>query len=112
MIIGESIRKFRKEMNLTQDEFAARLSMHGRQLARYEVGRSIPSIEIIKKIADFCEVSIDYLVCGQDKKMADRAKINDREVLDLLRRIDRLKRPQRDKLKWAIQGLLTNGKER
>ncbi len=106
MTLGERIRNFRKQMGLTQDEFAAKLNMHGRQLARYEGGRTTPSINILAKIADFCEVSLDYLVYGQDKKIAKRANINDLELLDLLRRIDSLKKPQREKLKWAVQGLL------
>ncbi len=80
-------------MGLTQDEFASKLNMHGRQLARYEAGRCNPSIKVLKKIAK-------------------RSNINDLELLDLLRRIDRLKKPKREKLKWAIQGLLnTENKE-
>ncbi len=108
MTLGERIRTLRKEMNLTQDQFAAKINMHGRQLARYEAGKSNPSINVLKKMADFCEVSLDYLGYGHDKKIAKRANINDLELLDLLRRIDTLKKPQRDKIKWAVQGLLNS----
>lgn len=111
MVIGNRIKKLRKELGLTQDELAAKIKIHGRQLGRYELGRSVPAINTIKKIANFCEVSIDYLIYGQDKKIAKRTKINDPEILDILRRMDNLKKPQRDKIKWAIKSLLNGEKE-
>lgn len=111
MMLAERIKQLRKEMGLTQDEFAARLKMHGRQLARYEAGKAIPNIAIIKKIAEFCEVSIDYLVYGHDEKMAKKTRISDMEIVDLLRRVNHLKKPKRDRIKWAIESLLNNGKE-
>ncbi len=106
MHIAKSIKTLRKEMGLTQDEFASRLKMHGRQLARYETGKANPSVEILKKIADYCEVSIDFLVYGHDKKLANRSKINDMQILDMFRRVNKLKKSERDKVKWAIGSLL------
>ena len=106
MAIGNRLKELRKELNLTQDELGAKLGVHGKQLARYEIGKMMPSIKVLSKIADFCEVSLDYLVYGNDKKLASRSQINDAELLDMLRRIDRLKKPKRERLKWAIKGLL------
>lgn len=111
MSLGSRIRSLRKELGLTQNEFASKLGIHGRQLSRYEVDINIPSIDILIKIADLCEVSLDYLGYGTDKKLAKRSKINDNEVLELARRIDNLKKAKRDKLKWAVQGLLNSDKE-
>lgn len=107
MSIGKRIRDLRKELELTQNQFGAKLGIHGRQLARYEEGINTPSIDILMKIADFCEVSLDYLAYGHDKQIARRAKINDLEILDLLRRMDRLKKTMRNRLKWAMGGLLS-----
>ena len=108
MSIGKRIRSLRKELELTQNQFGEELGIHGRQLARYEEGINTPSITTLMKIADHCEVSLDYLAYGHDKKIAKRAKISDLELLDTLRRIDQLKKPQRDKVKWAIDSLLNN----
>lgn len=110
MSIGKQIRALRKELDLTQNQFGSKLGIHGRQLARYEQGVNTPSIAILMKIAEFCEVSLDHLTYGHDKRVAKKAKINDLEILDLLRRIDHLKKPQRDRLKWAIQSLLNSDK--
>ena len=111
MSIGERIRTLRKELNVTQNQFGKKLGIHGRQLARYEEGINIPSVDTLIKIANFCEVSLDYLAYGHDKKIAKRSKINDMEILDLLRKIDCLKKSDRDKLKWALQGLLNCDKK-
>lgn len=108
MTIAETIKTLRKEMKLTQDKFAGKIGIHGRQLARYEVGKSTPSIDALTKIAKFCEVTADYLIYGHDNQLADRLKVKDPELLDLLRMIDRLKKPERERLKWALHGLLNN----
>ena len=104
--LGKRIYNLRKDMNLTQDQFGAKLKIHGRQLARYEATKAIPSIETIKRISDFCEVSIDYLIYGKDKKLISKTKLNDLQLLDLFRRVDRLKKGQRDRIKWGIEALL------
>lgn len=111
MSIGDRIKILRKELKLTQNQFGEKLGIHGRQLARYEAGINIPSIDILTKIADYCEVSLDFLAYGEDKKLAKRSKINDKELLELTKKIDNLKKSKRDKLKWAIHGLLNSDKE-
>lgn len=109
MSIGKRIRDLRKDLKLTQNKFGDKIGIHGRQLGRYEEGINTPSIGILMKVADYCEVSLDFLAYGVDKKLSKRSQIDDAELLDLTRRVDNLKKAQRDKVKWAIQGLLTNG---
>jgi len=106
--VHAKIKDLRKELGLTQKELAGKIGIHPTQLAKYELGISTPSLGVLTKMAKYCEVSIDYIVFGLDKEIAKRSRIQDHGILDLLRRIDNLKRPQRDKLKWAIQGLLSN----
>lgn len=102
------IKTLRKELGLTQKELAEKVGVHPAQLARYELGLSTPSLSILIRLAKYCEVSIDYIVFGIDKEAAKRTRVQDQGLLDLTRRIDNLNRPQRDKIKWAIQGLLSN----
>jgi transcriptional regulator with XRE-family HTH domain len=108
--VAIKIRALRDELGLTQKELAEKVGVHPAQLARYELGISTPSLSVLVKLAKYCEVSIDYIVFGIDKETAKRSRIQDHELLDLSRRIDNLKRPQRDKVKWAIKGLLTGDK--
>lgn len=106
MNTGKAIRSLRKEMELTQDEFASRVGIHGRQLARYEINKNIPSISAIVKIAGFCGVTTDYLIYGRDNQLGEQLRIKDPELVDLLRMVNRLKRLKRERIKWAIRGLL------
>ena len=62
MSIGESLRRFRKEQNVTQQEVAATLGMNYQNYGRYERNLSIPSVNVILKLADAYGVSTDYLL--------------------------------------------------
>lgn len=54
--------KLRKENNLTQKELAEKLYLTQNGYSSYENGRTEPNIETLCKIADFYNVSLDYLV--------------------------------------------------
>ncbi|MBL7069357.1 MAG: helix-turn-helix transcriptional regulator [Candidatus Omnitrophica bacterium] len=111
MELGSRIKKLRKNMKLTQDAFAGKLKIHPKQLAKYEAGRSIPSIDIIARMANFCEVSTDYLIFGEDKAIAKKTKIQDADLLEAFRRVNKLKKSDRDKIKWAVKSLLNGEPE-
>lgn len=111
MVLGERIRKLRKDMRVTQEEFASKLKTHVKQLSRYEAGRSKPSLDMIARIANFCEVSIDYLVFGEDKALSQKTKLTDMELLGYFQRVNKLKKFERDKIKWAIKSLLNGDTE-
>lgn len=62
MTIGEHIMIIRKQKGLSQGELGKRIGTSGDIIGRYERGVITPSIEVIIKIADELQVSIDYLV--------------------------------------------------
>lgn len=51
----------RKSKGLTQAEFAERIGVHARQVARYEVGENNPTIDVVIKMAKTLDCSIDWL---------------------------------------------------
>ena len=64
----QRIRDLREDMDLTQGEMAEKLYMQREVYRRYEVGeRDIP-ISIMILIAEFHNVSLDYLTGRTDKK--------------------------------------------
>ena len=67
MTVAEGLRRFRKEKKLTQSEVAHVLGIHQQAYQRYEVGKVLPIITVLIKLADAYNVSIDYLV-GRDQK--------------------------------------------
>ena len=54
--------ELRKKMNITQSELASKLYMTQNCYSSYENGRTEPNIETLCKIADFYNVTLDYLV--------------------------------------------------
>ncbi|CAN2247250.1 helix-turn-helix domain-containing protein [Bacillus vallismortis] len=84
-MLGKRIAALRKEKGLSQYELADRLGFSRGKLANYEQGTREPDYETLIKIADFFDVSTDYLLRGKDKSsniITDDAKIvlNDPET--------------------------------
>lgn len=59
---GERLRRIRKEMGETQDEFAVRIGTSKQVLSRYENGQRIPKISLVEGYAKALNVSVDYLM--------------------------------------------------
>lgn len=106
--LGERIKTLRREAGMTQNQLANKLNMNVQQVARYEAGGSIPSAHLLAKMAEILEVSTDYLITGYDKGFSKLANITDAELLELFRRVDHLKKIDRDKIKWSVEGMLCN----
>ena len=58
----EHLKELRERRGLYQKDVAAVLKIDRTTYAKYETGASEPSFEILKRIARFYEVSIDYLL--------------------------------------------------
>jgi putative nucleotidyltransferase with HDIG domain len=61
-IFQERLKALRKEVDLTQDKLAAKLNYSRSTIAQYESGKRIPSNNFLIKVANFFEVSLDYLM--------------------------------------------------
>lgn len=59
---AEKLRKARKETGFTQREVAKEVKIPYSTIANYETGRTQPDIETIGILADFYEVSADWLI--------------------------------------------------
>ena len=73
--IGETIKKLRKEKEITQEEFAEMLGVSCQSVSRWENGACYPDIELIPTIAAFFGISTDKLMGVDDaaeKKAVDR----------------------------------------
>jgi len=62
MQIGEIIRKYRKENNLTQEEMANRLGVTTPAVNKWENGNSYPDIMMLAPIARLLHISLDTLL--------------------------------------------------
>ena len=59
---GEMIAKLRENKKLTQEELANKLGISRAALSHYEKCRREPDYATLKKIADYFEVTTDYLL--------------------------------------------------
>lgn len=60
------MRELRKKRGLSQDRLANEMSINIKTLRRYEVGENNPRVAILIALADYFNVSIDYLVGRSD----------------------------------------------
>lgn len=62
MSIGESLKRFRGEFNLTQKQVANAAGVVPEAYQKYEYGKNVPLATVLIRLADTYDVSIDYLV--------------------------------------------------
>ena len=66
--IGETIKKLRKEREITQEEFAEVLGVSCQSVSRWENDSCYPDIELIPTIAEFFGISTDRLMGVNETK--------------------------------------------
>ena len=64
----DRIRALREDKDLSQTYFAKMLNVNQRTYSRYETGELEISLGALNKIADFHNVSVDYLLNRTDEK--------------------------------------------
>ncbi len=67
MQIGEVIRKYRKEKNMTQEEMANRLGVTAPAVNKWENGNSLPDILLLAPIARLLDITLDTLLTFRDE---------------------------------------------
>lgn len=100
-IIGERLRKERDGKGLIQDQVADYLKVKRQTYSAYERGVSIPDALTLQKLADYFEVSTDYLLGKSDDRMAGTSYAtpvilkSSQAILDI---IDTLSEEKKEKL--------------
>lgn len=67
--IGERIRRLRLKQNKTQSYWADMLFISPSYLSLIEDGKRIPKLEVLIQLARVGQVSLDYLVFGDERSM-------------------------------------------
>lgn len=61
-LFSERLKDLRNEKELTQRELARLLELSSSTIAMYETGQRMPDPETLQKLADFFNVTVDYLL--------------------------------------------------
>jgi transcriptional regulator with XRE-family HTH domain len=87
--IGARIRGLRAERGLTQDQFAHQIGVSRSAIAQWETGRTGQVTGNLSRIAEVLEVSVEYLMYGDDKRAPAEARQGDElAMLRLYRECD------------------------
>lgn len=100
MQIGEVIRKYRKEKNMTQEEMARRLGVTAPAVNKWENGNSLPDIALLAPIARLLDISLDTLLSFQKE-------LTQEEIRQLIYEMDEKLRSEdyEEVFRWA-RGIL------
>jgi transcriptional regulator with XRE-family HTH domain len=63
--LGSRLKELRKKFGVSQEELAQYLNVGRTAIANYESGFTMPSVEVIDKLASYFGVSTDYLLCRE-----------------------------------------------
>lgn len=107
--LGEKIKDLRIKKGLTQPEMGKILNIGKSTISQYENNKNTPDAEMLKRIADLFNVSIDYLL-GRDNAIENSkndtytAPLTPKDERDIEKAIAKLKED------WSSQpGLMLSG---
>ncbi|MBE7014341.1 MAG: helix-turn-helix transcriptional regulator [Ruminococcaceae bacterium] len=66
--MNNNLRKLRKEKKLTQIALQMQTGIEQSLLSKFETGERTPPTETLLLLADFYDVSIDYILCRTEKR--------------------------------------------
>ena len=75
-MFNEKLKNLREHQELSQAEVSTKLGMPKSTYSRYETGASEPNFATLKKLANFFDVSIDYLL-ENDRSLSDTDEVVD-----------------------------------
>lgn len=70
-IISKKITEKRKQIGMTQNELADALYVTRQAVSKWEMGKSLPSIEVLLEMTELFDVTIDYMLEESDIKDDD-----------------------------------------
>lgn len=87
-VIAKNLVFLRKTYGYTQAELAKKLDYTDKSVSKWETGECVPSIEVLKKLADFYKVTLDQLTSEApleiNKKVAEERVHHSKFAISLL----------------------------
>ena len=71
---AERLKALRKNKGVTQKQLSTSINVTERAVVAYESGKSKPAFDVINSLADYFDVSTDYLLGRTDNKNLHRVK--------------------------------------
>ena len=85
--LSSRIQQLRKQLVISQQELAARVQASQSMINRYETKNVQPPADILNRIADVLNTTVDFLINGDSEEKA-KATLKNSELLNTLKEID------------------------
>lgn len=72
LVIGENIRRLRRERDLTQEEVAAHLGISFQSISKWERGDGYPDITILPSLANYFGITVDELIGMEENAKSEQ----------------------------------------
>ena len=109
ILVGEQIQELRKGDGLSQAQLAENIGISLTQLQRYENKGVQPPADVLKKLADTLNTSIDYLVYGNAEQKAQQS-IKDNELLSQFKAVEEMDGKDKSTIKDIIDAFIKRSK--
>ena len=74
------VRQLRKDKHLTQAQVANRIGVTPSMVSSYETDIRLPSYDVMMRLADVFGVTVDYLLCRQEKRFLDISDLTEEQA--------------------------------
>lgn len=74
MTFGNILKKLRQDNNMTQDELAKKIDTSRSNIANYENGKNMPSVDILEKLSKLFDCTTDYLLGKSDIRNPEKTQ--------------------------------------
>lgn len=110
-LLGLRIKELRKEKGLRQSELATTLHVSQQAVGSWETGRTVPGADTLNVLADYFNVTTDYLL-GRPEKQTESRQQTINEAIETAMANDGKELDQHDKdvIKSLIEAYLDNKK--
>lgn len=95
MSMGDRLRQLRLERHLSQEEVARQVGITRSAYSHYEINNRHPVYETLIKLANYFNVSLDYIIGGAGaKRPAHPTEPQEHKILELFKSMDQEQRQQ------------------
>lgn len=102
-MFSTKLRKLRKKNGLTQLELSEKLGIGQSTIGMYESNIRKPSYEVIKKIANYFNVTVDYLINDDIEDLENKDDLS-----EFAKNIKKLSPKQKEQIRTFLEYIINN----
>ena len=101
------LKELREEKNITQVRMGIELGVSQETISGYEIGKAIPPADMLVKLADILDTSVDYILGRTDNRYFNKLNKSDlsEQELELLLNFRKLPQNKKERLIGFLIGI-------